>query len=154
MRKVKTRHVPIAPPSQTGILTASPQARKVTSRRRLLIVEDEFLIQDLLESAFTEAGFEVWAFSSGPEAMSFLDGCSDYPRGLVTDINLGAAPDGWQIGRRARELSRSISVIYISGDEGDEWGAYGVAESLMVQKPFEPSRVVSAMRTLLDAERR
>jgi len=134
--------------------TPRPIRRVMPTSTIVLIVEDEFLIQDLLESAFTEAGFEVCAFSSGPEAMSFLDGCSDCPRGLVTDINLGAAPDGWQIGRRARELSRSIAVIYISGDNGDEWDVYGVAESLMVQKPFEPALVVSAMRTLLGAERR
>lgn len=118
----------------------------------VLIVEDEVLIQDLLGSAFAEAGFEVCTISSGAEAISFLDGCSDCPRGLVTDINLGAAPNGWQIGRRARELSPGIPVIYMSGDSEHEWRAHGVVESLMLQKPFAPDELVSAMRSLLGAE--
>jgi DNA-binding response OmpR family regulator len=117
----------------------------------VLIVEDEVLTRNLLESAFIEAGYEVCILSSGPEAMSFLDGCSDSPRGLVTDIDLGAAPNGWQIGRRARELSPLIAVIYTSGDSEHEWGAQGVADSLMVHKPFSPAQVVSAMGELLDA---
>ncbi|MFC3069348.1 response regulator transcription factor [Phenylobacterium soli] len=116
----------------------------------VLIVEDEILIQDLLESAFTDEGFEVYVLSSGAEAMAYLDGCANFPRGLVTDINLGAAPDGWQIGRRVRELSPTTPVIYMSGDSGHEWGLHGVAESLMVQKPFQPTQVVSAMRAMLE----
>ncbi len=119
----------------------------------VLIVEDDILIQDLLEGAFMDAGFEVHVLSNGADAMVFLDSRPDCPRGLVTDINLGAAPDGWQIGRRARELSATIPVIYMSGDSGHEWGIRGVAESMMVQKPFHATQVVSAMRALLDVEK-
>lgn len=118
----------------------------------VLIVEDEILIQDLLEGAFMDAGFEVYVLSNGADAMFFLDSCADCPRGLVTDINLGPTPDGWQIGTRARELSPTIPVIYMSGDSGHEWGICGVAESMMVQKPFQATQVVSAMRALLAVE--
>jgi len=118
----------------------------------VLIVEDEILIQDLLESAFAEAWYEVCMVSSGPEAMAFLAGCADCPRALVTDINLGAAPNGWAIGRRARELSPVIAVIYMSGDSGHEWDEQGVADSLMITKPFAPAQVVAAMGMLVADE--
>jgi CheY-like chemotaxis protein len=115
----------------------------------VLIVEDELLIQNLLESAFVEAGYDVHIASSGLEAMLFLDGCADCPRALLTDINLGAAPSGWEIGRRARELSPAIAVIYMSGDSGHEWGELGVADSQMIAKPFAPVQVVEAMGSML-----
>lgn len=117
----------------------------------VLVVEDEVLIQDLLEGALVEAGYKVCILSSGPEAMTFLDGCSDCPQALVTDINLGAAPNGWQIGRRARELSPLIAVIYMSGDSEHQWGAQGVADSLMIAKPFAPAQMLAAMESLLVA---
>lgn len=115
----------------------------------VLIVEDEVLIQDLLASAFADAGYEVCILSSGPEAMSYLDRCTDRPQALLTDINLGAAPSGWVIGKRAREVSPLIAVIYMSGDSGHEWRAQGVADSLMVTKPFATAQVVHAMSSLL-----
>lgn len=115
----------------------------------ILIVEDEVLIQDLLEIAFADAGYRVCVLSSGPEAMSYLDACSDCPHALVTDINLGPPPNGWQIGRRARELSPPMAVIYMSGDSSHDWAAHGVADSLMIAKPFATPHVVSAMSALL-----
>jgi DNA-binding response OmpR family regulator len=115
----------------------------------VLVVEDEILTQGLLEIALAEAGYEVCVVCSGAEAMSFLDACSECPRALVTDVNLGSAPNGWAIGRRARELSFVMPVVYMTGDSGHEWRAEGVADSLMVLKPFEPAQVVAAVSSLL-----
>lgn len=115
----------------------------------VLVVEDEVLIQDLLEIALVEAGYEVCIVCSGAAAMSFLDGCSEWPRALVTDVNLGPPPNGWTIGRRARELSPVMPIVYMTGDSGHEWNSEGVAESLIVLKPFAPGRVVAAVSSLL-----
>ena len=115
----------------------------------VLVVEDEVLVQDLLEDALVDAGYEVCVLCSGVEAMSFLDGSSESPRALVTDVNLGPCPNGWEIGRRARELSPAVPVVYMTGDSGHEWNSEGVADSLMVLKPFQPAQVVAAVSSLL-----
>lgn len=115
----------------------------------VLVVEDEVLVQDLLEDALVTAGYEVRVLCTGGEAMSFLDGCSEHPRALVTDVNLGPAPNGWEIGRRARKLSGGMPVVYMTGDSGHEWNCEGVADSLMVLKPFQPAQVVAALSSLL-----
>lgn len=81
--------------------------------------------------------------------MLFLNGCSESPRALVTDVNLGPAPNGWEIGRHARELNPEIAVIYMTGDSEGQWGAEGVPGSLMIQKPLEPAQVASALSSLL-----
>ena len=117
----------------------------------VLVVEDEVLVQDLLEVALVEAGYEVRLLLSGAEAMSFLDDCSECPRALVTDVNLGPAPNGWEIGRRARELNPAMPVVYMTGDSGDQWDTQGVPDSLMIEKPLAPAQVVAAVSSLLAA---
>lgn len=117
----------------------------------VLVVEDEALVQDLLEYALVAAGYEVRLLCNGAEAISFLDGCSESPRALVTDVNLGPAPNGWEIGRRARELNPVMPVVYMTGDSGDDWTLEGVADSLLVLKPLAAAQVVAAVSSLLAA---
>jgi CheY-like chemotaxis protein len=69
----------------------------------LLLVEDEPLIRHLKE-ALMEAGFDVAEAASGAKALSEFEADASRIRGLITDINLGKGPDGWEIARRGREL--------------------------------------------------
>ena len=116
----------------------------------LLYVEDEVLIQDLLVSALTEAGYEVLAVSTGAEGIEALAGRSGELRGLITDINLGSGVDGWEVARHARELINGLPVVYVSGASHQEWSSKGVPESVMIAKPFVPVQIVVAMSALLN----
>jgi DNA-binding response OmpR family regulator len=40
---------------------------------------------------------------------------------MVTDVNLGAGPDGWAVAKRARELNETLPVIYLTGASGHQW---------------------------------
>jgi CheY-like chemotaxis protein len=95
----------------------------------LLYVEDEVLIQETLMSALTEAGYEVLAVTSGAEGLEVLESRSGELRGLITDINLGAGVDGWDVARRARELINGLPVVYVSGASHQEWTSKGVPET-------------------------
>ncbi|HKT54928.1 MAG TPA: response regulator, partial [Caulobacteraceae bacterium] len=64
---------------------------------------------------------------------------------------LGPAPNGWEIGRRARELNPAMPVVYMTGDSGDQWDTQGVPDSLMIEKPLAPAQVVAAVSSLLAA---
>ena len=115
----------------------------------ILLVEDEVLVQILIEDALADAGYDVRVACSGAEAMSFLDHCSETPLALVTDVDLGPPPSGWEIGRHAREVNPEMRILYMTGDSGDEWVAQGVAESRLVLKPLEPTHLVAAVAALL-----
>ncbi len=54
----------------------------------ILVVEDELIIQELLEEALVEGGFEVAKASSGEEAIAMLDAAETEYRALITDVNL------------------------------------------------------------------
>lgn len=114
-----------------------------------LIVEDEVLTAILLETALGEAGFAVTVTSTGAEAMTALESEAVF-QVLVTDIRLGAPPDGWAVATRARELHPEIQVIYITGDSMDDWRAKGVPDSVLLSKPFLAAQIVTAATTLLN----
>ncbi|AWM06495.1 response regulator [Bradyrhizobium symbiodeficiens] len=116
----------------------------------ILVVEDDFLIQDLVQGALSEGGFESEVASSGEEAVTLLQGDENNYRALVTDIHLQGALTGWDVAKRARELNPDMPVIYMTGAGADQWPSHGVPNSMLLQKPFAPAQVVTAVSQLLN----
>ncbi|MCW1384278.1 response regulator [Novosphingobium sp. KCTC 2891] len=115
----------------------------------LLYVEDELLIQELMVTALEDAGFHVMVASDGEEALKILASPAHVLQGLITDINLGAGPDGWDIARAAREITAGIPVVYVTAASEHEWTSRGVPHSAMITKPFALAQVVVAISSLL-----
>lgn len=115
----------------------------------LLYVEDEILVQAMLVTALEEAGFSVLVADQGEQAMAVLASKSQSLHGLITDVNLGKGPDGWDVARAARELVSGLPVVYVSAASEHEWTSRGVPNSLMISKPFVSAQVVVAISSLL-----
>ncbi|HEV2530103.1 response regulator [Phenylobacterium sp.] len=119
----------------------------------VLAVDDDVLVLDLLQSALEDGGFQVKTALGGDEAIAALemnrarDICA-----VVTDVNLGRGTNGWDVGQRARELSPGLPVLYISGDSAHDWTSRGVPRSLLVQKPFAPAQIVTAVASLINQQ--
>ncbi|MGY8634546.1 response regulator [Bradyrhizobium sp. 14AA] len=116
---------------------------------RILVVEDDYLIAEMVREALAEGGFETEVVASGQEALSLLDDDHKY-RALVTDINLQDERTGWQVATRARELFADLPVVYMTGAAADEWTSRGVPNSVLLTKPFAPAQVVTAVSQLLN----
>ena len=123
----------------------------MTTTTALFLVEDDALIRELLDASLTDAGFEVVEVSCGTKALAHFDADAARFRAVITDIRLGAGPDGWAVARRARELVPTRPVVYMSADSSHEWSSQGVPNSLMVAKPFAPAQIITAVSTLLNA---
>jgi DNA-binding response OmpR family regulator len=69
----------------------------------ILVVEDDQLIQNLVQQALTDAGFEPALVTTAEEAITPIETKQNKYRALVTDINLPAssAAGTWR-GRRER----------------------------------------------------
>lgn len=117
----------------------------------ILIVENEVLIGIDVESSLQDGGFETHVAQNGKQAIAVLEDGEVSVAGLVTDIDLGAGPDGWSVAQRARELNPAIPVVYMSGHQVIEHASKGVPASLMVQKPFAAMQIVTAISQLLNA---
>lgn len=117
---------------------------------RIFVVEDDYLMQDLLEAALTEGGFAVAKAESGEDAIRMLDAQDAAFNALVTDINLTGKLLGWDVAKRARELHPEIPVVYMTGAGGQDWAANGVQNSILISKPFAAAQVVTAVSQLLN----
>jgi len=115
----------------------------------VLYVEDAVLIRECVEIILRESGFDVVSAPDGAAALNALKG-NDMPfRALITDVNLGAEPDGWEVARRARALGHAMPVVYVSGASGHEWKSKGVSNSVMIRKPFTAEQLVGAISSLV-----
>lgn len=121
----------------------------------VLLIDDEPLVLDLLQSALDDAGFGVVLAHNDDEAFAALEaeGARNFV-GLITDVNLSSGRTGWDVAKRARQLRAALPVVYVTGDSEQDWTAKGVLSSLVVPKPFAPAQVVAALATLIDAPER
>ncbi|SEB99515.1 response regulator [Bradyrhizobium erythrophlei] len=116
----------------------------------VLLVEDDDAIQGIVEDALTEGGFKAAIARSGEEAVTLLKSRLVAYCALVTDINLLGRFNGWEVARAAREVDPNFPVVYISGAAAHEWPARGVPNSTILQKPFAPAQLTTAVSQLLN----
>jgi DNA-binding response OmpR family regulator len=122
------------------------------ARPRLLVVEDDLSLQETLGEGLEDSGFEVVVADNGTEAIAELDSDASQFEEVITDVDLGTGPDGWEVGRRARERDSDMPVVYMSGASTD-WPMQGVANSVFVAKPFTLAQMVNAHDVALAAGR-
>lgn len=106
----------------------------------VLIVEDEPLVRILAIEEFKEIGFNVHAANDATSALEMLERIEPLEL-LFTDIQMPGPSNGWQLGRRARELKPDIAVIYATGDGGDQ-----AEHSTTVRKPYLFADIKAALR--------
>jgi CheY-like chemotaxis protein len=115
----------------------------------VLVVEDEYLLHAPIDEALVAGGFEPVFVGSGAEASAMLSGGSNYSA-LVTDVNLRDEMRGWQLATLAREVNPELPVVYMTAASADERKAQGVPNSILLQKPFAPAQLVTAVSQLLN----
>jgi CheY-like chemotaxis protein len=115
--------------------------------KRLLLVEDEFLIRLLLADSLTEAGFEVVEAEDGDEAVQMLDRLDGLDL-LLTDIQMPGQVDGNAVAAKAKELYPGIPVIYVSGRPESLKNKVGRCD-VFVHKPYGPAAITRIVKRLL-----
>nr|WP_202557086.1 response regulator [Bradyrhizobium japonicum] len=119
----------------------------------ILVVEDDYPLQGVVEDFLREGGFETHALSSGEEALTLFRGRVAEYRALVTDVSLKGTINGWEVAKQIRESAADFPVVYMTGAAADQWTSHGVPNSILLQKPFAPAQLVTAVSQLLNAVR-
>ena len=116
----------------------------------ILVVEDEYQLQEIVEEALIDGGFEATIVSSGEEALTLFAGLAKNLKALVTDVNLKGRLNGWDLARQIRESDPNFPIVYMTGAAADQWPSQGVPNSILLQKPFAPAQLVTAVSQLLN----
>ena len=106
---------------------------------RLLLVEDEFLISEMVAEDLSEQGFVVCAVANGADALSLL--ASAAVDILFTDVNLPGGMDGMTLARCAREMKPDLPVVYASGHVNAFDLERCAPGSIFIAKPYVPSLI-------------
>ena len=115
---------------------------------RLLIVDDEPMIVELLSESLRFAGFEVVTARNGTEALSRA---REYePDLLVLDVMMPGL-DGFEVVRRLRADSMTMPVVFLTARDGQEDAVKGLSVGAddYIRKPFGLAEVIARIRTVL-----
>jgi len=69
---------------------------------------------------------------------------------VLEDINLKGRMSGWQLAKQARTIDPTFPIVYITGAAANDWASHGVPNSVLLEKPFAPAQLVTAVSQLLN----
>lgn len=130
------------------ILKNSPGAElAVAARRRILVVDDESSIREVLTHYLEAAGFAVMEASDGATALRIA--AVSPPDLVVLDVMLPGI-DGMEVCRRLRsDSTMPILMLTAKTEEDDKLAGFGIGADDYVTKPFSPREVVVRVQALL-----
>ncbi|WP_166659610.1 response regulator transcription factor [Glycomyces sp. NRRL B-16210] len=144
--------------SSSGPAGAAPPAvplRGDGSPARLLVVDDEESLADLLVEALSFQGYAVTAARSGTEALAAVE--SDRPDLVILDVNMPGI-DGFGVADRLRASGDQTPIIFLTARTApdDLRDGYGSGGDDYLMKPFRLEelslRVSAVLRRTLGRE--
>jgi two-component system, OmpR family, alkaline phosphatase synthesis response regulator PhoP len=117
---------------------------------RVLLVEDEQDVAELIRYNLTKEGYDVVLCGNGNDALRLTR--ENRPDVILLDIMVPQL-NGWEVCRRIKkdpELA-AIPVIMVSGrvEEGDKVLGFEVGADDYVTKPFSPRELIARVRAVL-----
>ncbi len=115
---------------------------------RILAVDDEQMLTDLLAMALRMEGWEVRTASSGMEALQVAREFE--PDALVLDIMMPDL-DGMSVLRRLRESGNLVPVLFLTAKDavGDRIAGLTAGGDDYVTKPFSLEEVIARLRAII-----
>lgn len=114
---------------------------------KVLIIEDEEKMRDLMKIAFKKENFETYEAVDGKQGLSmFKNNAVDI---VVLDVMLPEI-DGWTVCREIRRSS-NIPIILLTarGEEFDKLFGFELGADDYIVKPFSPKELVARIKALL-----
>ena len=116
---------------------------------RVLVVDDDAGLLALISEDLHTQGLSCVCARSDREAYRLLS--SQRFDAVVVDVNLGVGTTGFDVARRARQITPQIRVVYMSGEaNARSWMTFGVPSSDYVSKPFPLERLAGLLCHDLD----
>ncbi|HEY1776410.1 MAG TPA: response regulator transcription factor [Solirubrobacteraceae bacterium] len=119
-----------------------------TAPVRVLVVDDEPNIVDVISMALRYEGFEVDSAGSGAGAIAAVG--AQRPQLLVLDVMLPDF-DGFEVARRLAAAHVDVPIIFLTARDSTEDKVHGltVGGDDYVTKPFSLEELVARIRTIL-----
>ena len=121
----------------------------MASALRILVVDDEAPLRDLLERSFSREGHEVVAVADGAGALEHaaVDGFDV----VLLDVALGPGPSGYDVARELRARRNVVPIIMLTALDSEADAVQGLEAGAddYVTKPFGLAELRSRIRAVL-----
>jgi DNA-binding response OmpR family regulator len=132
-------------PTIATVGTASPQRLG-----RILVVEDEQDVAEMIRYNLSKEGFDVRVTANGADALT--QARETRPELMLLDIMVPQL-NGWEVCRRLKQdvETRGIPIIMVTGrvEEGDKVLGFEMGADDYVTKPFSPRELVARIRAVI-----
>jgi DNA-binding NtrC family response regulator len=125
---------------------------QTNGKRRILVVEDEFGLQDMFRAVFLMEGYDVKVAVDGDRGYEVY--CEFQPDLVFTDVVMPKM-SGLELVAKIREINSNIKVIYISGFFGIKRLKGELDEEVLrygypcLSKPFKISKMLELVKDYL-----
>ena len=130
-------------------MTAPGNGSGLRVRGRVLVVDDEPTIGDVVTRYLRRAGYETALAATGKDALA--SAASERPDVVVLDLMLPDL-DGLEVMRRLRNRERERTAIILltaRGEESDRVTGLSLGADDYVVKPFSPAELVARVEAVL-----
>lgn len=126
----------------------APGASSISTRMRILVVEDEVKTADYLRKGLSVSGFVVDVATQGEDGLHLA--MTEYYDLIVLDVQLPGR-DGWSILQSLRRAGRQTPVLFLTASDtvADRVKGLDLGADDYLVKPFAFSEVLARVRSIL-----
>jgi two-component system OmpR family response regulator len=121
---------------------------KDDSGHRILVVDDEANISELISTSLRFVGFDVRTAATGSQALTIAEEFK--PHAIILDVMLPDL-DGFEVCRQIRNEGINVGVLFLTAKDGmeDKVAGLTIGGDDYMTKPFSLEELVARLRALL-----
>jgi two-component system OmpR family response regulator len=121
---------------------------KPAGGQRILVVDDEPSISELISTSLRFVGFDVRTAATGSQALSVAEEFK--PHAIILDVML-PDQDGFEVCRQIRNEGAQVGVLFLTAKDGmeDKVAGLTIGGDDYMTKPFSLEELVARLRALL-----
>jgi two-component system OmpR family response regulator len=121
---------------------------KPSTGQRILVVDDEASISDLISTSLRFVGFDVRTAATGSQALAVAEEFK--PHAIILDVML-PDQDGFEVCRQIRSEGVNVGVLFLTAKDGmeDKVAGLTIGGDDYMTKPFSLEELVARLRALL-----
>jgi two-component system, cell cycle sensor histidine kinase and response regulator CckA len=138
--------------SLEAVAKSTPEPRSGEAAQRVLVVDDEEGLRDLVCRTLRAEGFSTLEAGHGAEALEVMERAPGPIDLVVTDVVMPGM-DGRELGRRLAQRWPDLPILYISAYDVNDIFRRGSPRNSapFLQKPFPLDGLVTVVRRMLNA---
>ncbi len=130
-----------------GFETDTQQNNRYSGSETILLVDDEFLLNEIAKEFLEEQGYKVFTATSAKEALTLLGQKSiDL---LISDVIMPKI-NGYDLAEQIQKILPALPIIFVSGFKGNEDNQDKFLSIPLIKKPYSATILLKNVRNSLD----